>query len=320
MTGTEAAPALTAEDLAATASLSDTTKDEAEIWSEIQAEKAAKDTTAEAVVVEEEKPAEVETPKPDVKQETASAPASIDWTKAPPAFREAHEREVKALSHKARSSAGRIGYLQRQLNELNKSGSQPDVSPSREKLKTVETDFPEVKPVIDALEETRTQVTADRDSRRQAAESELATLKAAEVALVDETHPDWRQVFKTHGGPNGKLAQYVNDPDQPRWVYEAWKANSDALTDADAANRLIAAFKKHIAGETAPATATTPARVPAATNPSLNEKRQRQLQGSATPPPKSGSRPVLSGVPDDADEETLWKARQAEKAAQRARA
>ena len=297
-------------------------KDDADIWNEIvaaeDAAKAGKDAP--------EKPA-VELVAPEAPEGTQAAPAAPQadiWANATPEQKAAYDALVSdraKLEQKARSAEGRATAHQRKIDELYRqmqpSANGADASrlqQARRTLTAVESDYPEiinpVAQVLDAVNENINQLSAAEQRRREAAEAELAEIVRDEEAKLAEVHPDWQDVLSKHGGP--QFAAWVED--QPSRYRDAFVRNANAIVDSASVAEFIGAYKAHLG--IVPATA--PAAPPLATQPNpLTDRRARQLAATASPT-ASARRPVVSGIPEDADDEAAWNAIVADRQRQRA--
>jgi hypothetical protein len=240
------------------------------------------------------------------------APSDI-WSSAPPELKAAFEEERRArtnLEHAIRSDRGRLSAMQKKLDELSRNSPNPAHQPVRgesaddrnERLRKLAEEYPEVaQPLLDEMDALRSTVTSLQSVEEERAKQAYAY---QEQVLATE-HADWQQVLSQNGAT---FAAWLDD--QPKAVRDAAQANANRIVDAKAAADVVGRFKQFIgiAGQQQqPAAAGNP-------QPSLSDKRQRQLAASATP--RGVRRPVASGIPEDGDEEAIWAAFEAQEARQ----
>ena len=242
------------------------------------------------------------------------APAEPDiWANAPPDLKAAHDAQVRALEsatseHARRSIEGRIASYQRRLKERNEAAAQQprrgaeDADTFRRLTEIVAAEYPEIATPLQKklapIAEKLSQFDAAEKSRQEAADHQMdAELKANED-MLDQKHPGWDAYLKEHGAAFG--AWIV---DQPLYLRQAFVTKQDAILDPYSAIETINAFKTFVASNQEPAGGTT------VTPPTqrLNPRRAAQLAGSASPH-SAGSRPTVSGVPQDGDPEQIWNA------------
>lgn len=282
----------------------------ADLWAEIEATEKAK---TEPVKAEEEvtpPPAE-EGPKdekPDI------------WAGATPEQIAARDE----LAHRARSTSGRIGALQRKINSLQAAAGQANndsAKKAREAVDSLKGDYPEITQPLE-------HIVAGLDSRAEA-DGKLLTdeLNAAiaerndivdeEEAALTRAHPDWFETLTKDDNRKKVFTAWIDD--QPRSVREAAARNREGITDAAGASDVIGRFKAHLASLTPtevtpppPAITAPPAQQqqPAAPppQPSLNDRRQRQLASTAAP--KGNGPAAVNGLPDanSGDRSAHWNA------------
>ena len=86
-------------------------------------------------------------------------------------------------------------------------------------------------------------------------------------------------------------------------VYQANLYSRQAIVDPYSAIDTLDAFKAFVDANQPPPQGAAPAAV----NQGLNPRRAAQLAGSASPY-AAGSRPTVSGIPQDGDEQAIWNA------------
>lgn len=122
-------------------------------------------------------------------------------------------------------------------------------------------EYPEVVgPLIDRL--TRLEANLGDQRQQLSKMSELAGAQhtasvESEAARLDEMVPGWD---RTINSDRKRFDDWINNPDNPRWVYDTFAQNKDVVTDADQVARLVSAYKQSIGAETRPQ--STPAGVP----------------------------------------------------------
>jgi hypothetical protein len=242
------------------------------------------------------------------------------WAAAPQELRQSYEAlkaEKERLEHRINSDDGRVAASMRRIRELQeqiKSVQKTEVADPAEKLKAFADDYPEVAgPLQEAMELLRGEVgelKAAQVGRAQAAQEELQEIFTAGETAVEEAHPGWDKYLTEN---SGKFAQWVDD--QPRFIREAVIRNAEAIVDPRAAIEILNAFKHHMSSQPEPEpqpqeTPETPETPPVAQaapqRPPASSRRQQQLAASSSPSKTSSRAPVISGLPDDADEQALW--------------
>jgi hypothetical protein len=196
------------------------------------------------------------------------------------------------LSHQAKSNAGRIGALQRKLNEFQATspagGNQPSAIEVAEAMKTPEAwaSFNEEYPDIHDAIESRLEV--ERSQNQEAMNRALQPLRAAEeerhvtgqYAALEAAHTDWKDVVKS-----GSFVDWLQQ--QPTAIQQLSNSN-----DAFEASKLLDYYKMSQPQEAAATTSTVT---------SIQQKRAKQLEDAAGVRSKPG--PGATGVipPDDFD-------------------
>lgn len=305
--------------------LADGTKDDAELWNEIAA--ADKPAAAAEAVTDSDKLFDGENDTETQEGAAAAAPGATEaatpdiWASAPPELKAAYDalaaEKVKVENdHKAVS--GRVSAYQRKYEQLAKAAQPVKKDETESPTKAIESlmeDYPEIaKPLKQALETIEGKLNnldKAQESLREDAQTELQTLIDDETARLEKKHPDWLETLQANGPA---FAAWVED--QPRRIREIAYKNDKAIVDAVGAAEVVSLFKAHIGKPATPA----PKPDPKTPNPPLNDRRERQLAGSASPQ-RQGGRPVVSGIPEDGDPEQIWKAFDAvDQQKQRARA
>ena len=304
----------------------DGTEDEAALWAEFDA--AEKADAGEAPPEGRDAAADANggSPDKDADQDAAAAPADKAgnaqqttpqndiWAAAPPELRSAFEAEARKraeFEHRLRSDTGRIAALQRQIEDLRKGGTAPgpaagatqaDAEPNSvlasDKWKALKQEYPEVAEPFEAIlaemegriHRHEKELSAIGTDRRQAAQDEQQT-------VVTQVHGDYVGFIR------GNLEQFQAWREaQPRYVQEAIQRNWDGVVDGYEMADVIARFKSSLGGNSGSPGQEPPGK---GTSQPLADRRKRQLESSASPRSRGPS--VASGIPEDADEETIWK-------------
>ena len=301
------------------------TEDEAALWAEFDA--AEKADAGEAPPEGRDAAADANggSPDKDADQDAAAAPADKAgnaqqttpqndiWAAAPPELRSAFEetrRRAEQAEHRFRSDAGRIAALQRQVDEARKgiaapgtaAGTTQDGEPKSvlesDELKAIKQEYPEIVAPFEAalaqlegrIHRHEKELSAIGTDRRQAAQDEQQT-------VVTQVHGDYVGFIR------GNLEQFQAWREaQPRYVQEAIQRNWDGVVDGYEMADVIARFKSSLGGNSGSPGQEPPGK---GTSQPLADRRKRQLESSASPRSRGPS--VASGIPEDADEETIWK-------------
>ena len=196
------------------------------------------------------------------------------------------------LSHQAKSNAGRIGALQRKLNEFQATspagGIQPSATEVAEAMKTPEAwaSFNEEYPDIHDAIESRLEM--ERSQNQETMNRALQPLRAAEeerhvngqYAALEAAHTDWKDVVNSES-----FVDWLQQ--QPTAIQQLSNSN-----DAFEASKLIDYYKLSQPREDVATTSTVT---------SIQQKRAKQLEDSTGVKSKPG--PGATGVipPDDFD-------------------
>lgn len=284
--------------------------DDAAIWKELQAAETGETTEEPSDGDRSDEDAGTQTQPPAEKagtdqQHSAEAPAEAAAPNGTqPADPEAERltREKEIIEQRMRSDSGRLAAISRKVADLAKAASprkEDAADDLNELLKPLATDYPEVegplKKVVEGINGKISQLSEAEKSRREAAQFELNNLINDQTALLNEAHPDYIEVLKT-AGPTFK--NWLED--QPKRIRDAAEINSRYIVDAASANAVIESFKRHIGlikDEPVQTQETKP----------LDDRRQRQMAGTATPTGSSRT-PVISGIPEEGDPEQIWDA------------
>lgn len=225
------------------------------------------------------KPVEAETP-----EQRAAAAALVEKNK---------------LEQRIRSDTGRLEALQRRIAAAQAQPSREEKS-ARDELAGLQDDYPEIaaplSKVVEKIDGTLERLTKAEKASLEADQAELKQIVETQTQTLEEKHPDWFDVLSKNG-PAFKA--WVDD--QPLRIREAARRNDQAIYDAQAAIEVVQGFKTHLglisdAGRPQPQTP-----------PKLDDRRQRQIEGTSSPQ-RSGSRPTVSGIPAEGDPEQIWKA------------
>jgi len=248
-------------------------------------------------------PAVVTPPAPDNTPVTPAAPAAGQSAAPAPTPEDKAAAEAAKLEHRIRSDQGRLEALQKRIAAATAKPSR-EIPAAREAIAGIKEDYPELAAPLDKLAEavdgTRDDAKKAADASLEADTAELNAIIAENTATLVEKHPDYVDVLKSAGQ---RFADWVND--QPLRIRKAAALNAQYIADPAAAIEVVEAFKKHLGLTPAPAAPAAP--VTPAPQPALDDRRARQLEGSATPQ-RSGGRPVISGIPEEGDPKAIWDA------------
>lgn len=248
----------------------------------------------------------------DAADDSGSPPAdtpTIDdiWKNAPPELREAHEKQLRDMDLRYRSSQGRVSALDRELaryrsQQQGQPGQQqerqPEPQPSPQpnadqsdkarKLAELREEYPDLaEPILDEMAELRTRL--DRlDQGYGAIEQERvsAAVQEQQQRLL-EVHPDYLATARDE-----RFMGWLETKSQA--VRDAFQRNFSEIVDAEDAALVIGMFKNEmgIAG-----TGQQPTQQPSAQQPAPSQRRQRQLAAGRD---AGGNGPAATqGVPDD---------------------
>ena len=228
-------------------------------------------------------------------EEPEQAPEEDIWAEADDGLKSEYDKLKEnndKLSHQAKSNAGRIGALQRKLNEFQATspagGVQPSATEVAEAMKTPEAwaSFNEEYPDIHDAIESRLEM--ERSQNQETMNRALQPLRAAEeerhvsnqYAALEAAHTDWKDVVNSES-----FVDWLQE--QPNAIQQLSNSN-----DAFEASKLIDYYKMSLPREEAATTSTVT---------SIQQKRAKQLEDSTGVKSKPG--PGATGVipPDDFD-------------------
>ena len=287
---------------------------EEEIWAELEEEEAGEPKPDQHAFAENRESgndtgADAAAPALDA----ADQPDEPDlWANAPPDLKAAHDAQVRALEfatteHARRSIEGRIASYSRRLKERTEAAAQQPPSAKEEEaadhLAELAAEYPEIAVPLQKdrarVEEKLSRFEAIEKSRQEAADQQMDAELRANEELLETQHPGWDGFLKEYGPAFGAWIS-----DQPLYLRQAFITNQDAIIDPYSAIDTLDAFKAFVESNQPPQSAGQP---PAAVQPQrLNPRRAAQLAGSASPY-QAGSRPTVSGIPQDGDPEQIWK-------------
>ena len=257
-------------------------------------------TSAELAPENIEGVAETEEVEAAAEPEAAPEPEQDIWAEADEGLKSEYDKlrdNNDKLSHQAKSNAGRIGALQRKLNEFQSTspagGNQPSANEVAEAMKTPEAwaSFNEEYPDIHDAIESRLEV--ERSQNQETMNRALQPLRAAEeerhvsnqYAALEAAHTDWKDVVKSES-----FVDWLQE--QPNAIQQLSNSN-----DAFEASKLIDYYKLSQPKEEIATTSTVT---------SIQQKRAKQLEDAAGVRSKPG--PGATGVipPDDFDSAFNW--------------
>ena len=228
-------------------------------------------------------------------EEPEQAPEADIWAEADEGLKSEYDKlrdNNDKLSHQAKSNAGRIGALQRKLNEFQATspagGATPSATEVAEAMKTPEAwaSFNEEYPDIHDAIESRLEM--ERSQNQETMNRALQPLRAAEeerhvsnqYAALEAAHTDWKDVVNSES-----FVDWLQE--QPNAIQELSNSN-----DAFEASKLLDYYKLSQPLEEIATTSTVT---------SIQQKRAKQLEDSTGVRSKPG--PGATGVipPDDFD-------------------
>ncbi len=273
-----------------------------------------------AVPEQDQAPAGTEdapSPAPAADQEDAadddgSPPAdtpTIDdiWKNAPPELREAHEKQLRDMDLRYRSSQGRVSALDRELARYRSQQQgqpapqqerQPEEQPSAEPkadpsakekaLAELRDEYPDLAgPLLDEMAEMRARLER-LDQGYGAIEQQRATaaVQQQEQRLL-ELHPDYADAARDE-----RFMGWLET--KPQAVKDAFQRNFHSIVDAEDAALVIGMFKNEMG---IGATGQQASPQPSAQQPAPSQRRQRQLNSGRD---AGGNGPAAAaGVPND---------------------
>ncbi len=263
------------------------------------------------------------------------------WATATDEQRSAHEadqKRIKKLEQSDRSQRGRLGAMQRQINDTAAKPAPAKTTAADEaagddegegaadglygsdEWKAHEKEYPE----ISGPNKTITNNLADRIDVLEEKQGVSETVHRQEAVdqqteVLDGEHSDWEEVMAAEG-----TLEWLQD--QPRHIQEAARRNSEEIVDAAEAADVIGRLKafrsaQDEAGEGAGDADANGAGADDGAGdgkPQLTGKRKRQLEAASTT--RAGGPGAAHGIPEDGDPEAIWAAydKQDERDAQRA--
>jgi hypothetical protein len=261
----------------------------------ISAELAPEDTEFVAETEETEEVEEVEEVEAAIEDPEEASDEEDIWANADEGLKSEYNKlrdNNDKLSHQAKSNAGRIGALQRKLNEFQATspagGSTPSATEVAEAMKTPEAwaSFNEEYPDIHDAIESRLEV--ERSQNQATMDRALQPLRAAEeerhvsnqYAALEAAHTDWKDVVNSES-----FIDWLQE--QPNAIQQLSNSN-----DAFEASTLLDYYKLSLPTEEIATTSTVT---------SIQQKRAKQLEDSTGVKSKRG--PGATGVipPDDFD-------------------
>lgn len=294
--------------------------DRARIWAEavaMTADPSEPDPAPEPELDEPNEPADPE-PEPETQPEAKTAPQPADapaepaqskpkeiWDDAPEHLRETIKQAI--LSERGRQSAlnRELAATRRELDELKRKPAAPPAPPAKtltpEEKARIKEEYPEIaEPIFGTLE----QLEAAIGSLTSAQEAERNRLLAEQADRFNAGLPQgFADAWKEAGGPDAFRAWL---DDQPRNVREMGMRNAEYIVNADEALSVMNGYLAHLGFGQAVPQPQPPA--PTGTpEPSLPDRRQRQLAGAATATTRRAGA-VTSGFPKDGDRASLWAA------------
>lgn len=275
-------------------------------------EKASVEERQEEESEQEEPTEEVESQEESEESEESTEEGEEEkeadpWESVPESLKEQFEEERKLrekYEHQARSNAGRLGALQKKLDELSRKLEEQQAQTAKDEKKESPDpgdsifDFPEWKQFEDEF--------GDVAKPQKAAMRRLYEVMHSRLADTDKVSQEIRQrhdqqymveqAAKLEAERPG-WRQYIDDnrPDFDDYVssntvaQELLKPNEENLTDAAKAKALVDLFRLHMDSKN-PKPASSEAKPEPKPRP-LTPKRKAQLKSAGTPPPRSHPAP-----------------------------
>jgi hypothetical protein len=287
-------------------------KTDAEYWAEF--EKAEKGEEPDSIAEDAESANDDAAAAAPAQEPAAAAPEEPDiWANAPPDLKAAHDAQVRALEaatteHSRRSIEGRIAAYTRRLQERGQAAAQQPkpAEEAADPLAELAAEYPEIATPLQQklapITEKLQQFDATLKSRQEAADLQMDAELNANERMLEERHPGWDEYLRENGAA---FVAWIND--QPLVLRQAFMTNKEAIIDPYSAIETLSAFKNFVGSNNQPPQPEAQAQPAAVNTQGLNSRRAAQLAGSASPQ-AVGSRPTVSGIPQDADPEALWKA------------
>ena len=261
-----------------------------------------------------EEPEAPESPDDDTEEsddtgEDADTEEPDEWASVPEHLRKEHDEfktKAEKYEHEARSNRGRLGALQREINELSRKLEETQAKDKKAESpvdpgdtifdfpewKQFEDDFGDVakpqKAAMRRLFETLHSRLQDTDRVSQ----ELQNARQNEVYeqqanVLEQLRPGWLPYVQEHFNDMQEFAQ--SDPA----LKTMWDANFEAITNAKQADRFFKLYdlERGVISETNPASAEAKPKPEPRQQAQLSSKRQQQLKSAASIAPRSHPAP-----------------------------
>lgn len=216
--------------------------------------------------------------------------ASDPWAALPPELR----KQFVDLENRAKAAEGRLRSLTQSRRATPNASPSGDAKSSEERKAALQRAREEYGDVLEPVLEEMAAMQAKMDAFEQADQAERASILEAEAAAFLEKHPDGFAFIEQHGD---EFKKWANSKDRTVAEVEAMEVNSDQVVDAEAASRVLQAFRAHIEGEKPPA--------PQADSNPLDARRKRQMEGARSARSSSAPRTSEPGGNESPDE--IWK-------------
>jgi hypothetical protein len=230
-------------------------------------------------------PANPDTGKAADNKAPASNPSPADnsqdlWANAPPALREAHERDLRDADLRYRSAASRQAALDRKVVELTaqiqqQGGTKADQAraeiavkgDSKDRLAEFLEDFPDLQVVIDEIKALKSGTEKTEQLLSKVEQQEADAIIAEQEGILSNVHPDWGQV-----AADERFTGWLED--QTSSVREAFQKNFDKIRDGRDAALVIGLFKADMGIQSSAAGAVINQPDP------QQQRRERQLKAN----------------------------------------
>ena len=323
--------AISAEDLDLISSnLEDESKDDAQLWNEIESDEAAASSEAADTDTDADADADADASKPAAESTVVAAkPQSEEkpevdkddddiWAgssdKQRAAF-DAAQTDNTTLQHQLDSEKGRTKTYRRQLSDVtsqldraaakpltDEDKGKPEDSPAKDKKpddwNELDKEYPEIaKPVgerLDRIEAAQQQQAKKDKDKQDDADADHFRAVETQTRLLAKEHKDWLEIATTP-----EFNGWIDN--QPREERDIATRNAKEIVDARAAGELITRYKAFRLEQDKPARPDENQE----TVTSLAAKRKRQLEASASARPK-GPGVVVSDIPEDGTDQEIW--------------
>mgnify|MGYP000619163009 CR=1 FL=1 len=231
----------------------------------------------------------------------------VDWSKAPPEFKAAYEKEMAEKSTMEKRLKGQLSGQSRRIRELESSSRPAAPQPAAdedeggddddEELKRLREDYPDLaSPILDRIEVLQKQnaeLLRTEEGRREAVE------EAKNQELLAD-HPDFYDYI---GKNRDEFDAWLAEDDTPVGFIRIVNANYEGITDPAGAAKVFSAFKAYRGDATDPPQTSKDQ----GKTSSEEARRARQRRGAGAPPPRGPGSSTAGADPDSEDFEAHFK-------------